>query len=257
MTFESIHALIDTADSKPHRFPPTLIYNEGWMLRLVLHWFQSHQLPEHPLHFLAGTTWYSEALLPTPFKARYRGDPRAEARTHADGVVGHIAIGSSAKVDATLLPNATQLVVTEAKIHSPLSSGTRNAPTYDQVARNVACISEILSRARHRPSKLQSLAFVVIAPQRHIKEGAITAKLNKRSIKAAVCSRARAFSPELDAWLDEWFIPTLDAIKVEPIAWEQVISDIATADERTSHELATFYGRCLKYNASRTRSALT
>jgi hypothetical protein len=246
---ERIHALIDAVDREPRRFPPTLIYNEGWMLRLVLDWFQSHRLPDHVLHFQPEATWYSEALLPTPFRARYRSDPCAEARTHADGFVGHIAIGNLAKTDGELLPGATQLVVTEAKIYSDLSKGTRNAPAYDQVSRSVACISKLLSRVERHPCQLQTLAFVVIAPEQRIRSGGITAKLDKRSIEAAVRSRVRAFSPELDVWCEAWFIPTLEAIRLEAIPWEGLIGDIASVDEPASRELATFYKRCCTYNA--------
>ena len=161
-------------------------------------------------------------------------------------MIGHFTVGSAAKVDVMLLPQATQLVVIEAKIHSPLSRRTLHASTYDQAARNVACIAELLSRAHRLPSDFQSLAFVVIAPQQHIKEGGITAKLEKLSIEKAVRSRAQDFSPELDAWLDDWFIPTLETIRIEPLAWEHLISDIAAIDQHTSQGFTMFYDRCLK-----------
>jgi hypothetical protein len=48
---EGIHRLIDAAESKPANFPATLLYNEGWMLRLVLDWYSSHKLTSHPLKF--------------------------------------------------------------------------------------------------------------------------------------------------------------------------------------------------------------
>ena len=151
---EQIHALIDTVDKEPHRFPPTLIYNEEWMLRLILSWFQSHNLPEHILQFQDGATWYSEAFLPTPFKPRSRVDPRGETRTHADAVIGHFDIERAPKADEMFLPQATQLIVAEAKIYSPLSSGTRHAPKFDQAARNVACIAELLDKANRLPSEV-------------------------------------------------------------------------------------------------------
>jgi hypothetical protein len=249
LTLEGIHALIDAADSEPKRFPPTLLYNEGWMLRLVLRWFHEHEVPGHALAFRPRAIWFSEALLPSPFRPRHRGDRRAEARTHADGVLGHFTIGSAAKADAMLLPDATQLVVTEAKIHSPLSGGTRNAPTYDQAARNVACIAEILSRADRRPAEMHSLAFLVLAPQEHIKEGDIPEKLEKHSIEKAVRTRAQAFSPDLDAWLEGWFLPALQAITIMPISWEQFIRDIASHDVHTAEAFTTFYEKCLTYNS--------
>ena len=251
MTLEGLRQLIDAADGEPHRFPPTLIYSEGWMLRLVLQWFQTHEAPGHILEFQPGATWFSEALLPSPFKPRHRGDARSEARTHADGVVGHFTIGSAAKADARLLPEATQLVITEAKMHSPLSAGTRNAPTYDQAARNVACMSELLSRANVRPPQFKSLAFLVLAPQEHVDEGPIREKLTKTSIEKAVRFRAQAYLGELDPWLETWFIPTLQSIRLEAIPWEGLLAEIANSDKAAHQELTVFYQHCLQYNTSR------
>jgi len=220
------------------------------MLRLILSWFQSHNLPRHILQFQDGATWYSEAFLPTPFKPRSRVDPRGETRTHADAVVGHFDIERAPRADKMLLPQATQLIVAEAKINSPLSSRTSHAPKFDQAARNVACIAELLRIVNRHPSKIQALAFVVIAPQEHILE--ITAKLKVTSIESAVRSRVKDFSPERDVWLIEWFLPTLETIRIEPLTWEQLIRDIASVDEHTSQGLAMFYERCLKYNKART-----
>jgi hypothetical protein len=245
---QAIYALIDATESEPHRFPPTLLYNEGWMLRLVLDWFNTHETQGHPLSFRPGATWFSEALLPSPFRARHRGDRRAETRTHADGIIGHIAIGTAGKADVELLPNAKHFVAVEAKVHSPLKGGTRNAPTFDQAARSVACIAEVLSRAGRRPEQMDSLAFLVAAPQANLDKGAIAAKLEKSSIEAAVRSRAQAFSPELDLWLEQWFRPTLERITILPLSWERLISDIRGLDEATGEALDTFYKKCLEYN---------
>jgi len=248
MALEGIHRLIDSAESEPANFPLTLLYNEGWLLRLVLDWYSRRKLTGHPLLFEHRATWFSEALLPSPFRPRHRGDPRAEARTHADGIVGHISVGSSAKADARLLDDATQLIVTEAKIYSPLSGGTRNAPFFDQAARNVACITELLSRANRPPSQMTSLAFFVLAPEAQIKTGIFAQKLDKTAIKTAVQARAEAFSFELGGWVDEWFIPTLEAIRIEALSWESLIGDTASNDMEAFHSLQAFYQRCLKYN---------
>ncbi len=50
-------------------------------------------------------TWISEALLPSSFLPRFRSDLLAESRTHADGIIGHIAIGKHGKADVELLAN--------------------------------------------------------------------------------------------------------------------------------------------------------
>ncbi len=245
---KGIHRLIDAAESEPANFPPTLLYNEGWLLRLVLDWYSRHKLTDHPLLFQHHATWFSEALLPSPFRPRHRGDIRAEARTHADGIVGHISVGSSAKADASLLDDATQFIVTEAKIYSPLSGGTRNAPTFDQAARNIACITELLFRGKLPPSQMTSLAFFVVAPEAQIKTGVFAQKLDKAAIEAAVQARAEAFSSELGGWVDEWFFPTLEVIRIEALSWESLIRDTASNDPEAFQSLQAFYERCLKYN---------
>ena len=246
---EGLHALIDGAGSRTPNFPPTLVFNEGWMLRLILSWFASHAVPGHSLAFQPDATWFSEALLPSPFLRRYRSDNRAEAHTHADGVIGHVSVGASAKADTSLLPNAFQLVVTEAKMFSPLSAGTRNAPGYDQAARSVACIAEMLSRAGRHPSQLQSLGFFVLAPEAQIRDAGLSAKLEKDSITQAVRSRAAPYGTELDSWLSDWFLPTLAQVQIGPLSWEQMIADISPHDPQASQSLLGFYRQCLTYNA--------
>jgi hypothetical protein len=72
-----------------------------------------------------------ELLLPTAFHASFQGDPRSEARTNADGVIGHIRIGVEAKADLELEYYVTQFTVVEAKVGSPLSKGTINAKYFD------------------------------------------------------------------------------------------------------------------------------
>jgi hypothetical protein len=48
-------------------FPATEVFNEGWMLRLVLDAAESLANFDHPLRFLDRAKWYSEARLNSPF----------------------------------------------------------------------------------------------------------------------------------------------------------------------------------------------
>jgi hypothetical protein len=136
-----------------------LLYNEGWMLRLVMDWFSANDVPDHRLSFVPGARWYSEALLPSAFLARYQGDPLAGSWAHADGAIGQFAVGKERKADLSLLPDAQHLVVLEAKLFSRLSSGVANAEYFDQAARNVACVAGVLRRAERHPSNLSHLGF--------------------------------------------------------------------------------------------------
>jgi hypothetical protein len=219
------------------------------MLRLVLDWFSSHKIPGHPLSFQPESTWFSEALLPSPFAPRYHGDKRAEAHTHADGLIGHFRLGSVGKSDAVVLPDADQLLVTEAKMYSPLSEGTRYAPSYDQAARNVACIAEMLSRARRIPSRLSSLGFLVLAPEDQTRDPAISDRLNKGSIESKVRERAAPYRPELDSWLEDWLVPTVEESTISALSWEGLIADIKSQDEKAGQSLSAFYQKCLIYNS--------
>jgi hypothetical protein len=75
----AIQRMLRAASGGRPLFPPTLLYNEGWLLRLVLDWFSRHDVQGHPLSFGAGARWFSEALLPSAFLARHRGDRLAES----------------------------------------------------------------------------------------------------------------------------------------------------------------------------------
>ena len=73
--------------------------------------------------------------------------------------------------EANLLPNAKQLVVIEAKLGSGLSGGVKNAPNFDQAARNVACMANMLHRRNLAPTSFDRLGFHVVAPKRQVDGG--------------------------------------------------------------------------------------
>lgn len=95
---------------------------------------------------------------------------------------------------------------------------------------------------------MTSLAFFVVAPEAQIKTGVFTQKLDKDAIGATVQARAEAFSSELGGWIDEWFFPTLEVIRIEPLSWESLIGETASNDPEAFQSLRAFYERCLKYN---------
>jgi hypothetical protein len=109
MITERIRAMLDACDGGQPQFPPSVLFNEGWLLRIVLDWFARHGGDRYPLSPRPGARWFSEPWLPSAFLPRYRGDRLAEARSHADGVLGHFAIGDPGTAGLTLLPDATQL----------------------------------------------------------------------------------------------------------------------------------------------------
>ena len=64
-------------EEKNRNIQPTLLYSEGWLLRLILLWLSDNNINDFKLNFLKDSRWYSEAMLPSPFLANVeygRGD---------------------------------------------------------------------------------------------------------------------------------------------------------------------------------------
>lgn len=219
------------------------------MLRLVLDWLDKHRDHPHVLAFEPGARWYSEALLPSRFLPRTRGDSLAESFTHADGVIGHFSVQSGSRGDAVLEAVPGQFIVTEAKLGSSLSAGTKNAPSFDQAARNVACMAHMLAVAGVSPVSLKRLGFYVLAPRRQIDAGVFGDLSSRSSIEAKVGQRVAAYGGAHDSWFQEFFLPLLERIEVAAIAWEQVLATLPPTRERA--ELERFYAQCLLFNPLR------
>ena len=195
-----------------------------------------------------------------------RSAPRCACRgmdPTADGVVGHLAIGSGALANVSLTKGALQFVVTEAKMFSPLSQGVTHARDFDQAARNVACIAQVLSVANRPPRELQSLGFFVIAPVEQIdKKRLFDRQLAKSSIGEKVSRRVAQYasSPDHDRkvqWFHQWFEPTLERIRIEAIPWEEIVRFIEANDARFGPELSAFYNQCCKFNRVQEPEAVT
>ena len=227
---------------------PTIIFNEGWMLRLSLDTLSRLSPIEHPLPFLPGASWFSEALLPTAFHHRTQAARLGESPTHADGAVGDIKVGRSGNAYLELAEGATQFCVIEAKMFSPLSSGVKNAPSFNQAARNVACMAEVLRRAGRSVDQIVSVGFFVLAPGEAIESGIFDPQMTREHIQATVHERVRGYGGSLDAWFDAWFMPLLKRIDLQCISWEDLLSAIDSRDNSAASELRGFYQNCLKYN---------
>ncbi|MCX5826190.1 MAG: hypothetical protein NTY86_22655 [Deltaproteobacteria bacterium] len=249
----TINLILQRCASDMSSLPPTVLYNEGWMLRLLLEWFSQQPASGHPLDFTEGSRWYSEALIPSAFLPRKRGDKFAETWTHADGVIGHFEIGKNRVADLTLLPDATTLKVLEAKMLSKLSKGIKHAPYFNQAARNIACIAEILRLAADKcPVRMVSVSFYVIAPKFQIDRGYFSAELSKESIKSIVEKRVYEHDTEHKTdkikWFQDWFVPTLEKADIQSISWEDILSHLNNVDPDVGNDLRIFYDNCRRYN---------
>jgi hypothetical protein len=254
MVMTRICAMMESCTTDSPLFPPTLLYNEGWLLRLVIDWFSMNNVPNHPLSFPRKAQWHSEALLPSAFLARRRGDRLAESWTHVDAAVGHFEIGKEAKADLSLLPDAEHFVILEAKMFSRLASGVKNAKYFDQAARTVACVAEVLKRADRHPIDLSRLGFYVLAPQSQIASGKFDREMDCDSMRQKVEQRVEEYAGAKDQWYVEWFEPTLQRIEIGVVSWEDLIGTIAENDSSSADSIEEFHEQCVRYNQSASKA---
>lgn len=216
---ESIMQILKQLDTNKPNMPPTLLYNEGWLLRIILDWYSKNVSKKNILCFKKDSTWYSEGLLSSIFLPSVRGDKTGEAYSHADGVYGHITVGKAGKGDIALKEPFRQFVVLEAKLFSKVASGTTNAPGYNQVARNVACMANIIFNSftsKEDIFQLEDLAFYLLVPEKQInKDRNIKSYTTKESIKQVVenrvklCEERKDYS-HIENWFTDAFIPVLN-----------------------------------------------
>ena len=144
-------------DGENPTLPATYIYNEGWMLRLVLQSLQDGVCEGAISPFGSNVTWTSEALLATPF-SESRG--RAfEGLTNADGVIGKFLWRPGSSDPLRLTKECERFEIVEAKMHSSLSKGVKSAPWYDQAVRNVACLAHALEITGISTNDIKSLNY--------------------------------------------------------------------------------------------------
>jgi len=253
MALERIWGILESCSTEEPKVPPTILYNEGWLLRLVLDWFSTHGVPGHALEFDDGGRWFSEALLPSAFLATRRRDPLAEGWTHADSAIGHFDIGDVGKGDLKLRHDAEQLVIVEAKMFAGLSSGVTNAAYFDQAARTVAYMAEVLKRAARPASEMSRLGFCVLAPLQQIRRGSLEEQVNKDSIDRKVEQRARdwveAHPDDNGQWSSEWFQPALEMVRLSVLSWEEVVGTITEHDAESGGAVRAFYKACVRFNS--------
>ncbi len=163
-------------------------------------------------------------------------------------MIGHIVIGKEGKSDLELTADATQFVILEAKINSPLSSGIKNAPYYDQAARNVACMVEALRLANRSPGDLSRLGFYVLAPEKNIQSGSFETEMERSSIRSKVRRRVSKYGGELDMWYSDWLESSMNHMSIGVLSWEQIIVRIGDEDRPAADSIQEFYDCCLEFN---------
>ena len=235
---------------------PTEFYNEGWLLKLLVFSITDFGLKEHELYVDKKNKFFSEALLYSPFlaraRARTRKDPFAENHTHADGAIGDFVIGNE-KSKGSLHLIGNKFNVFEAKINSELSKDVTNAPFFDQAARYIACITETLEKSNKIETldKLSLGFYLTVPEEKYRKKNSFEKCLSEENILKTVQQRVEQYKNEDDFnkridWFENKFTPVLKKIKIEPIFYETIISELL--GYKYIDEIKKFYDLCLAHN---------
>ena len=248
----SFATMLQSIVSGEYGVNPTVIYNENWMLRLLL--YHHHEGAGcFPFSSDPDSQWFFEAKLPTQFKARQRGDHLSENRARVSGAYGHLRIEKGARAGLLLDEKASKFIVLEAKMFSTLASGIRNMPDYDQAARAVACMATTIESSDVSVSDLRDLGFYVVAPREQIMKGVFSENMKSLSILGKVEARIEAYRDDpdtydmLQVWKKDYFEPVLNRVQLRSISWEETIDRMVVISPEKA-AIREYYEKCLDYN---------
>jgi hypothetical protein len=248
-TIMKVFESINSKNGKKSNLLPTELYNESWMLRLILHWFNKDEnrgkrFKDIPISMNCTSSWFSEGRLGTVFPD--------EKYTRADGTYGDIIIGDNGYSDVKLVTGCSQFVITEAKMFSTFSHKITKYSNYNQAARNIVCMCHIVEKSKQ---EIDDIAFYTLLPQSQI-DGELTFKdfTNEVHIKKTVTERIEKYKNDnqnyenLLKWYKNVFIPFFTEIKIELISWEKIIEVIFSNDLDYGKMLKDYYNKCIIYN---------
>lgn len=152
--------------------PKSEIYNETWMLRLTLALLKEIDIknrgPISEICQAVKSGWISEGGLKPVFKR--------EHTTWTDAILGRVYCDENnrnVKIKSSDLLEGGEyqgVIVVEAKMASKLSPKVTHSESYNQVVRNVACLSRLVLESSHDlgPNIKNTSRVVVLAPESKI-----------------------------------------------------------------------------------------
>ena len=259
--FDNITEILSSIEKYPdgeNNILPTALYNEGWMLRLVLNWFSKNPETGFRISFNKEARWFSEGGLEPAFAG-------GEGYTAADGIYGNFTVGTQGALshknnvkargisDIRPEKNCGQFVVIEAKMCSGFSTGITRDGKYNQAARYLACMSHVLHEAKIDINTIKDLAFYVLLPKWRKSNSTINKFLQKEKVIDVVKERLEKTvgcdtSSERVKWFKNAFLPFMEKVLIKPIAWEEILDFIKKADKDAYEILNEFYLMCRRFN---------
>jgi hypothetical protein len=238
---QTIFEILSEAHTPETNISPTLLYNEGWMARLLVSASIQQGIHLQDIDFSNVQNWYSEGLLSSPFLPRERGDKLGEGYTHADMVIGDFEVEPFKRGDITIKSTNGIFGVIEAKMGSKLSSGTKNAPNYNQASRNLACIAYNTHCTTH------DIFFSVTAPELKIAEHNINKQVNLQVMLDQIAMRFDQYDKDSRVYgLKDEILQRAETCNCSVISYESWLETLANHIAYPS--LVEFKDRCYFFN---------
>lgn len=238
-----ISEIIRTIETSNANVNPTEIYNEGWMTRLLVYYSFQEKIKLEEIDFALIKNWTSEALLSSPFVGVSK---IREGYTHADIALGDFTVNYEVTGKLRVNDDAEIFGVIEAKMGSPLSKLTTNAPDYNQASRSVACIA-------HNTVNDCKTFFYVVLPKSKVVKGnrakiSISDLVKIDKIKTQIENRFGHHNSNNEAIINEFdIIEKAEKCIVGIITYEDWI-DLFINRPQIRETLEKFYTNCKKWN---------
>jgi len=184
---KSIVDIIKTIDTENPGINPTVIYNEGWMTRLLVYESIQEKIQLSDIDFGKISNWTSEALISSPF---VKANTHREGYTHADMALGDFSVNFNERGEIIVPKNAKVFGIIEAKMGSNLSQGTTHFKDYNQASRNLACIASNTCDINCK------IFFYVAAPEKKISEHEIKKQIDLRIMIDQIVFRFKEYSDD-------------------------------------------------------------
>lgn len=231
--------IIQSIENAHPNVNPTVIYNEGWMIRLLVLTSIQEKVKLDIIDFSSILNWTSEALISSPFinANKYR-----EGYTHADIAIGDFKVDYSNRGEIEILTDTKLFGIIEAKMGSNLSQGTTHAKDYNQASRNLVCI------AHNTIDKHDCKTFFyVVAPASKLKDHEIEGQIELDVVKKQVSHRFEMHKSETDIYsLKEQIIEKIENCVIKAISYEEWINQFKNSSAH--NDLQNFYEKAKKWN---------
>lgn len=237
---QNIIDIINSIDSEFPNINPTLIYNEGWMTRLLVRQSLKEKIKLKSLNFGDISNWTSEALISSPF---IKAKKHREGYTHANIALGDFNVTYENRGEIIIPDNAKIFGIIEAKMGSDLSKKTANTINYNQASRNLACIA-----SKTYNKKECSIFFSVVAPEVKLKKYKIDIQIDLKTMIEEIKGR---FNPpyendfknsqNMDSLIDK-----AETCDVWTMSYEEWINCLANSEAK--EYLIDFYVKAKKWN---------